>query len=288
MTEPDAPTLQDIGPVLLVGAGRMGGALLDGWLAGGLPPARVRAVAPSESTRQRLADRGVTVAAAPHDVPADPAPQVIVAAVKPQMMETVLPGYTGLVRPDTVILSVAAGRTLAALQRALGTEAPIVRAMPNTPSAVGRGMTVLCANDRVTAAQRGRCETLLAALGETAWVADEALMDAATAVSGSGPAYVFHMIEALARAGAEAGLPPDLASRLARATVCGAGALARRSEDDAGTLRRNVTSPGGTTEAALRELMGSADPADDAGGGLTALMTRSVRVAAARSRDLAG
>lgn len=283
----DAPALADLGPVLLVGAGRMGGALLDGWLAGGLPASRVTAVAPGTATHQALAARGVTAAARPEDLAADLAPAVVVLAVKPQMMETVLPAYARFVQPGTVFLSVAAGRTLDALGGLLGAEAAILRGMPNTPAAVGRGMTVLCANARVTADQRRQGQALLAAVGETAWVADEALMDAATGVSGSGPAYVFHMIEALARAGAEAGLPPDLAARLARATVIGAGELARQSEADAETLRRNVTSPGGTTEAALRELMGSADPVDT-GGGLTALMTRSVRAAAARSRELAG
>ena len=280
------------GPVLLVGAGRMGGAMIDGWLSQGVPPERLLAVVPSEERRAALADKGVQAVAAPEALPADLVPSVVVLAVKPQKMDAVLPAYARFAGPETVFLSVAAGRTVASLTRHLGAHAAVVRSIPNTPSAVGRGMTVLYANEQVSEAQRAACDTLLQGVGATGWVADENLMDAATAVSGSGPAYVFHMIEALARAGVEAGLPDGLAARLALNTVAGAGELARQSAEDPTTapttLRRNVTSPGGTTEAALRELMGNEDPADAQGGGLSALLARAVAAATARSRELAG
>ena len=180
--------------------------------------------------------------------------------------------------PETLFLSIVAGKTLAGLGRHLG-RAAIVRTMPNTPAAIGRGITVACANPLVTIEQRQLCDRLLAAIGESAWVEDEALIDPVTAVSGSGPAYVFLLIEALARAGEAEGLPADLALQLARATVAGSGELARISTDTPAQLRENVTSPGGTTRAALDVLM--------AADGLEPLIDRAVAAAAARSRELA-
>jgi len=182
------------------------------------------------------------------------------------------------VRPGTVFMSIAAGTTIANLGKHLG-DASIVRVMPNTPAAIGRAISVACANPRVTAPQRELCDALLAAIGESTWVEDEGLLDAVTAVSGSGPAYGFLFIETLAEAGAKAGLPTELALQLAQATVAGAGELARVSPESPSRLRENVTSPGGTTRAALDVLM-----AED---GLAALMTRAVAAATARSRELA-
>jgi pyrroline-5-carboxylate reductase len=219
---------------------------------------------------------GVSEAAA---VAEELAPAIVVLAIKPQQMASVLPALARLVRPETAFLSIAAGKTIGVLQRHLGDQAAIVRAMPNTPVAVGRGITVLCANPLASAEQRARCERLMAAVGEVAWVEDERLLDAVTALSGGGPAYVFLLIECLARAGVEAGLPEALAMQLARTTVSGAGELARLSSEPAGQLRKNVTSPGGTTQAALEVLM--------AESGLQTLLARAILAAAERSRELA-
>ena len=206
-------------------------------------------------------------------------PAVIVLAVKPQAMDGVVHSYRRFTTPETVFLSIAAGKTLAYFGRHLGDQAAVIRAMPNTPAAIGRGITVGCPNPHVSATQIALCDRLLAAAGEVAWVDDEALIDGATAVSGSGPAYVFLLIECLAKAGIAAGLPAELAMRLARITVSGAGELARLSSEAAETLRQNVTSPGGTTRAALDVLM--------APDGLEALLAKAVAAAAARSRELA-
>ena len=267
------------GPLLLVGCGKMGGALLSGWLARGLDAAQAVVIEPVAAAAEAAAQHGVTCLDDLAPRSADFAPAVVVFAIKPQMMDEALPAYRDLVRPETVFLSIAAGKTIGFFERHLGREAAVVRAMPNTPAAVGRGITVLCANPQVSGGQREICGALMSAVGETAWVEEESLLDPVTAVSGSGPAYVFLLIEALAQAGVEAGLPETLAMRLARETVAGAGELARRSPEDAATLRKNVTSPGGTTQAALEVLM-----ADD---GLRALMTRAVAAAARRSRELA-
>lgn len=268
------------GTLLLVGGGKMGGALLAGWLQRGIEPTSVHVVEPGADGRAALARHGVNVVAAVDDLPPDLRPRVVILAVKPQIMHEVASAYRRFVCPDTVFLSIAAGRTIASFERILGAEAAIVRSIPNTPAAVGRGVTVLCANAKVTEAQNAACDELLRGVGETGWVDDEALIDAVTAVSGSGPAYVFYMIECLAQAGVDAGLPEDLATRIASATVSGAGELARRSDEPAAQLRRNVTSPGGTTEAALNVLM-----ADD---GLRPLMAKAVAAATRRSRELAG
>jgi pyrroline-5-carboxylate reductase len=264
--------------LLLVGCGKMGTALLRGWLAAGVA-SRSLVVEPAGEPPgfAGVADLAWHRAAA--TLPQEVRPDAVIFAVKPQVVDTVLPDYRPWVDPATVFLSIVAGKTLAGIARHLG-PAALVRTMPNTPAAIGRGFTVACANPRVTPEQRRLCERLLAAVGESAWVDEEGLLDAVTAVSGSGPAYVFLLIEALARAGEREGLPPDLAMRLARSTVAGAGELARLSDEDPAQLRENVTSPGGTTRAALDVLM--------APDGLEALIARAVAAAAARSRGLAG
>jgi len=208
------------------------------------------------------------------------APDVVVIAVKPQSTDAALPAYRPFADKGAAFLSIAAGRPIAYFERLFGSNARILRAMPNTPAAVHRGITVIAANARVDDRARARAETLLAAVGQVEWVEDEGLIDAVTAVSGSGPAYVFLLAECLAEAGRAAGLPDALAARLARATVAGAGELLHRSGESAEQLRKNVTSPGGTTAAALQVLM-----AED---GLKPLMTRAVAAATRRSRELAG
>jgi pyrroline-5-carboxylate reductase len=271
------------GPLLLVGCGKMGGALLDGWLAQGMAAGSVTLVEPQAALSARFAAQGVGAVAAAGalgpELSGELAPAVVVLAIKPQQIDAALPDYARFARPGTVFLSIAAGKTIGNFEAVLGAEAAIVRAMPNTPAAVGRGMTVLCANGCVSAFQREVCGGLLAAVGETAWVVDEALLDPVTAVSGGGPAYVFLLIECLAEAGVAAGLPADLAMRLARVTVAGAGELVHQAEAPAATLRENVTSPGGTTLEALQVLM--------APDGLQPLMTRAIAEATRRSRELA-
>jgi pyrroline-5-carboxylate reductase len=270
-------TLRDFsGTLVLVGAGKMGGAMLDGWLALGLNPAKVAVMEPKPSADiSALTARGVRLnPASVKDA------SVIVIAIKPQEAAAVVPTLGPLANANSLVVSIMAGPTLAFLQGALPADLAIVRAMPNTPAAIGRGITVAVPNTRVTADQRAIADTLLRAVGAVEWAADEALIDAVTAVSGSGPAYVFLLAESLARAGAAAGLPADLSARLARATVAGAGELLHRSPLDAATLRRNVTSPGGTTAAALSVLM--------AENGLDPLMEKAIAAATKRSRELAG
>jgi len=266
------------GPLLLVGCGKMGGALLEGWLSQGLRPADVWIVEPNTGPLQGETARGVHHAADPSGLPADLKPALMLFAVKPQMLAAALPAYKVFADRGAAALSIAAGWRIAGFEKVLGANTPIVRAMPNTPAAVGRGMTVLCANAKADAKLRENCGALLAAVGETAWVDDEALIDAVTAVSGGGPAYVFLLIECLAKAGVAAGLPEDLAMQCARVTVAGAGELVHISSEPAAKLRENVTSPGGTTLEALMILM-----AED---GLQPLMTRAVAAATARSREL--
>jgi pyrroline-5-carboxylate reductase len=263
--------------LLLVGCGKMGSALLSGWLAQGL--ARRYVVVEPGAVPQALSGRKeVAVLPVPDRVPPDLSPEVIVLAVKPQAMAEVLPTYRRFVPSGTLFLSIAAGKTLGFFERALGAAA-VVRAMPNTPAAIGRGIAVACANTAVAPPQRALAERLLAAVGEVAWVEEEALLDPVTAVSGSGPAYVFLLIECLAKAGVAAGLPEALAAQLARATVAGSVALAGLSKESAAELREAVTSPGGTTRAALDVLM--------AGDGLEKLLIRAVLAATRRSRELA-
>lgn len=265
--------------LLLVGCGKMGGAMLDGWLAAGTA-SRVVVVDRAGLPQSVAGDSRVTLASGADSLPDGFVPDVIVLAVKPQVMEDALPSYRALVRPDTVFLSIAAGKTIAYFERLLGEGAVVVRSMPNTPAAIGRGMTVAVPNSRVSAAQRDLSDRLLRAVGDVAWVEDEGLLDPVTAVSGSGPAYVFFLVEAMAKAGEAAGLPADLAMRLARATVSGAGALLDASPQEAADLRKAVTSPNGTTQAALEVLM-----AED---GVQPVMTAAIAAATRRSRELAG
>ncbi len=260
--------------ILLVGCGKMGSALLNGWLNQGTPAGNVCVVEPVQPNLPE----GVSVYAEPAALPSDYRPSVVVFAVKPQSMDDMLPPYATYVGPETVFLSIAAGKPIGYFEAML-TDGAIVRAMPNTPAAVGRGITVLCANARVSAAQKTLCTRLMESVGEVAWIDDESLMDAVTGLSGSGPAYVFHLVEAMAAAGEAAGLSKDLASQLARATVAGSGELLTQSPEPASTLRENVTSPGGTTAAALDILMGP--------DGLTQLMTAAIARATERSRELA-
>lgn len=260
--------------ILLVGCGKMGQALLSGWIDRGLSPADLRVVDPAGPAL------AVPVVADPAGLPADFIPEVIVLAVKPQMMAQVLPAYRDRVG-DALVVSIAAGKPIAVLREHLGAQAAIIRAMPNTPASVRRGMTVCCAGPEIDSARRALCTSLLDAVGEVGWIDDESLMDAVTALSGSGPAYVFLLAEAMAEAGARLGLAPDLAMRLARATVSGSGELLRLSADSAADLRRAVTSPGGTTAAALDVLM---DPQN----GVGPVMIAAVTAAARRGRELAG
>ena len=255
--------------LVLVGCGRMGGALLDGWLKGGLAARAVHVLDPHP--RAELSDLGISVNG---KLPRDPA--VLVIAVKPQMMADVLPRLA--VGAGTLVISVAAGVTIAAYEAAFP-EAPVVRAMPNTPAAIGQGITAIIGNAGAGEADLALAEALMSAVGRVVRLESEAQMDAVTALSGSGPAYVFHLIEAMAAAGETEGLPAALALELARATVAGAGALAVHEDADPAALREAVTSPGGTTAAALAELMHPQT-------GLPPLMRRTVAAAAARGREL--
>jgi pyrroline-5-carboxylate reductase len=265
------------GKLLLAGCGKMGGAMLEGWLEQGLAPADLAVIEPNEASRPAVAGAGMVGSA--DAVPADFVPDIVVLAVKPQVMADVLPGLRRFAGSATS-LSIAAGKTIDSLRAGLGEAARVVRAMPNTPAAVRQGVTVCVAGPGVSAAARTRCASLLAAVGEVLWTEDETLMDAVTAVSGSGPAYVFLMVEAMAAAGVKAGLPPDMAMTLARATVAGSGALLRRSSEPAAQLRVNVTSPGGTTAEALKILMSDI--------GLQPLFDAAIAAATRRSRELAG
>lgn len=258
--------------LVLLGCGKMGSALLAGWLQAGIPASAVWVIEPQPSDWLRAAgvhlNEGVPSGAA-----------VAVLAVKPQMMGDALPALQALGNGETLFISIAAGTSLATFQRALGDLTPIVRAMPNTPAMVGRGITGLCGNARANAGHLALASRLMGAVGQVVTLEGEHQMDAVTAVSGSGPAYVFYLIEALAQAGVAQGLAPEIAMQLARATICGAGELAHRAQETAAQLRVNVTSPGGTTAAALAHLM-------DEETGLAPLMTRAVAAAAARGKEL--
>ncbi len=269
------------GTLLLVGAGKMGSALLDGFLRHGVSPDQVvvQDPSPTDDVKHRLEKRGVTLADDAAKNLKEP-PSLVLLAVKPQLLEGILPGLASCIGPSTLTISVAAGQPLSVLADGLGASQAIIRAMPNTPASIGQGMTVCVANANVTNVQREHVTRLLSGVGAVAWIDDEAQMDAVTAVSGSGPAYVFLLAEALVEAGVAAGLAPDLAQQLARATVSGAGQLLGQSEHTPGALRHQVTSPGGTTAAALEVLMD-----EDA---LTDLLTRAVAAARKRSQDLAG
>ena len=258
--------------LVLLGCGKMGGAMLDGWLAEGLDPQSVWVIDPMPS--DRVLALGVHVNG---DLPE--APAVLILAVKPQMMGDALGQVAGFGEGETLVISIAAGTQIAVFEDVFGTKTPVIRAMPNTPAAVGQGITALIGNGRTDAAQMAMAEDLLSAVGQTVRLDNEGEMDAVTAVSGSGPAYVFHLIETLAAAGEAEGLSADLALKLARATVAGAGALAEEADEGPGQLRINVTSPNGTTQAALEVLMNEAD-------GFPALLARAVKAAADRSREL--
>ncbi len=262
--------------LVLAGAGRMGGALLRGWLAGGLAPAAVHVIDPhlDAETRSIFRDQGVSLGA-PSELPA-----ALVLAVKPQTFAATPEAFAALAGPDTLVVSILAGKTLANLRAGVPDAAAIVRAMPNLPAAVGHGASCLAGEPGLTQEQRAVAQTLLDVVGLVEWL-DESLIDAVTAVSGSGPAYVFLLAECLAEAGVEAGLPADIAARLARATVEGAGALLAASPDSTpGRLRESVTSPGGTTAAAL-DILRAAD-------GMAPLLRRAVAAAKARAAELAG
>jgi pyrroline-5-carboxylate reductase len=266
------------GTLVLVGCGKMGGAMLEGWLNGGLPAGQIAVFdpAPPPEIAGLLAQHQVRLNP---DIASINDAEVLLAAVKPQIMDEVLPRFACLMASRPLILSIAAGKTIASFERQFGADAAVIRTIPNTPAAVGRGITAMTSNANVTRAQATLAERLLESIGEVVAVDDEALIDAATAVSGSGPAYVFHMVECLAAAGEAVGLPADVAVKLARATVAGAGELMRVSGTDAAVLRQNVTSPKGTTHAALEVLM-----AED---GLRPLMVRAIAAATRRSRQLA-
>jgi len=265
------------GTLVLLGAGKMGAAMLEGWLARGLPPRKIVVLDPQPGKAVKaLTRRGLKLN--PKSKAA--AATAIVIAVKPQTAPDALPALRAYAGKNTLIVSIMAGRTLRFLQDALPGASALVRAMPNTPAAIGRGITTAVPNARVSARQRKLTSDLLAAIGAIEWVGDEGLMDAVTALSGSGPAYVFLLAEAMTKAGIAAGLPAELAARLARETVAGSGELLHRSDIDAATLRQNVTSPGGTTAAALEILMGP--------GGFEPLLTRAIAAATRRGRELAG
>ena len=264
-------------PFLLVGAGKMGGAMLSGWMADGVDPATLVVCDPALSADMGalLEKHGIRhVTSVPDDLSAG----MVMIAVKPQMMDDVLPVIASAVAPDTLVLSVAAGTPVSRFQAAFG-DIPIVRAMPNTPAMVGRGITGVYPTGQVSGGQKDLVASLLSAIGKVVWLQSEDQIDLVTAVSGSGPAYVFYLAEALAKAGVGAGLPEDLSRELAVATVCGAGELMHQTAENPAVLRQNVTSPNGTTAAALDVLMAS--------DGLQPVMDKAVAAAARRARELA-
>jgi pyrroline-5-carboxylate reductase len=266
------------GSLVLAGAGKMGGAMLEGWLKAGADPKKIVALDPKppEELQDLLARHGIK-----HNPPVASITdaEVIVVAVKPQVMEDVLPNLVSLKSSQPLILSVAAGKTIATFAKHFGEKSAIIRTIPNTPAAIGRGITALCANANVSKSQMVLATSLLASTGEVVTVENESMIDLVTAVSGSGPAYIFYLTECMAAAGEKIGLPPALAMQLARATVAGSGELMRQSGMDAATLRQNVTSPNGTTYAALQVLM-----ADD---GMMPLFEKAISAAARRSKELA-
>ena len=272
-------TQQPEGALLLIGCGKMGGALLSGWLNGGISARDIWVVEPNAATATFFDDVGVHCVADAAALPANLKPRITLLAVKPQFMDEAMAPFVEPRRDLGLLLSIAAGKTIGYFQQHFGAEQAVVRAMPNTPAAVGRGMTVMVATPQVGEDDKELCGRLMSAVGETAWVDDEALIDPVTAVSGGGPAYVFLLVETLAEAGRQAGLPAELSMRIARSTVAGAGELLRQSKEPASQLRENVTSPGGTTLEALKVLM-----AEEA---LQPLMTRAIAAATRRSKELA-
>ncbi|SFD51885.1 pyrroline-5-carboxylate reductase [Sulfitobacter brevis] len=259
--------------LVLLGCGKMGSAMLAGWLARGLPATSVWVMDPHPSDWLRA--QGVHLNA---DLPASPA--IVLVAVKPQMMADALPTLQAMGNGETLFISVAAGVTIGTFESILGDQTPIIRAMPNTPAAISQGITAIVANGPAGAQALDEAEMLLSAVGQVVRLETEGQIDAVTGVSGSGPAYVFHMIETMAAAGEAQGLPADMAMTLAKATVAGAGALAMQAEETPAQLRVNVTSPNGTTQAALEVLMNETD-------GFPALLKKAVKAAADRARELA-
>ncbi len=267
-------------PVLLVGCGKMGSALLQGWLKDGLEPNDVFIVEPFSDSLSEFKKLGVTVVAGASDLPSNISPSTLILAVKPQMMDEAAAEYKSIIEPRCMVVSIAAGKTISYFESIFSDDTAIVRVMPNTPAAIGRGISVLCANQAVSGDQRAAAEILMSAVGLTDWIEDEDLINPVTALSGGGPAYVFLLIETLTEAGVKAGLPEALSKRLALHTVAGAGALAESADEEPAQLRINVTSPGGTTLEALNVLM-----ADD---GLQPLMIKAIQAATDRSKELAG
>ncbi|MDX2264254.1 MAG: pyrroline-5-carboxylate reductase [Hyphomicrobiales bacterium] len=259
--------------IVLIGAGRMGGALLRGWLATGVSGADIAVIEPHPTPDLAALMHSNGVGSMPA-----PGAGVIVLAVKPQMMDAALDAHKSLFGEATVALSIAAGRTMASIEARVRAGLAVVRAMPNTPAEIGRAVTAAVSSADASDEQKARCHALLAAVGDVVWLADEAQMDAVTAISGSGPAYLFHFVECLTAAAVDLGLPADVAATLARATASGAGELLRQSPETPARLRENVTSPGGTTAAALAVLM--AEP------GLRDLLADAARAAALRAREL--
>lgn len=259
--------------MVLLGCGKMGSAMLAGWLDQGVPASSVWVIDPFPSEWVKVTGVHVNVAL-------PPAPKVAVIAVKPQMMGDALPAMQALGGGETIFISVAAGTPITTFESVLGAQSPVIRAMPNTPAAIGQGITALVGNAKADDAAMTLAEELLGAVGQTVRLDDENQMDAVTGVSGSGPAYVFHLIETLAAAGVAQGLSADLAMTLAKATVSGAGALAMSADEDPSQLRVNVTSPNGTTQAALEVLM-------DEASGFGSLLNRAVAAATDRSKELA-
>ncbi|HSM43368.1 MAG TPA: pyrroline-5-carboxylate reductase [Afifellaceae bacterium] len=262
--------------VLLVGCGNMGFAMLQGWRS--RKDIRCHVVEPADALRERAENAGATIWASADDLPADLEPALVFLAVKPQVMGNVAPAYARFAGGTTTFVSIAAGVTIATLSNLLPGATPFIRCMPNTPAAIGQGMLVSTANGLVSAEAKSLATDLLAASGRTAWIEDEGLMDAVTAISGSGPAYVFHFIECLTKAAVHLGLPEELAGEMAMQTVAGAGQLAAQSDTPPATLREQVTSPGGTTAAALAVLMG--------GSALEKLVTEAAVAARDRGAEL--
>jgi len=266
------------GKLVLLGAGKMGGAMMEGWLAAGIVPSQLVIFDPAPAKEMLTLIKNHGLSHNP-DVASLTNVEVILTAVKPQIMDKALVTVLPLKSQKPLVLSIAAGKTIASFENHFGKDASIIRTIPNTPAAVGRGITAMAANDNVSQAQMALAGALLASIGEVVSVASEDQIDAVTGLSGSGPAYVFYMTECLAKAGEAQGLAPELAMQLARATVEGAGELMRVTGTDAATLRENVTSPNGTTHAGLQVLM--------ADGGLGELIEKTVDAATKRSRELA-
>jgi pyrroline-5-carboxylate reductase len=269
--------MNELPSILLVGGGKMGSALLSGWITSKVMPEKITVVEPNPSPVFLRRMKGISLVSSPSDLPCNYSPDAIIFAVKPQIIPSVVGSYTKYLC-NSMAISVAAGVTIEQLEVLIGRHS-IVRAMPNTPAAIGRGITAAFSNDKVNTSQKRLCEQLLKVTGKMVWIENESYMDAITAVSGSGPAYVFLLIECLTKAGIAAGLPNNLSSQLAESTIAGAAELAIKTNESPATLRENVTSPGGTTAAALKILMNP--------DGMPSLLERAVAAATARSKELA-